>query len=374
MIAADRPEVHWRAAGLARAGLVAQLTVPRLATRAALGIETPLAHAVVDRLLGFDRPFAESRLQITPVEWGVWTFLILRALGTSDSETRASHADIAENDPASSGPGDLSLDRVGPDPFDPAGLGTIVTVRWPLRIGAAAGAVRLWVPESVVALWPADSRPHWGRARFAGLQSKRDAAVAALRGRSAGWLSSLWRAEAGHLTIAQGLTRLRKGGVLPLAKSELAGTPESPSGRVDLTLDLPGADARLRIAAFPVDNSGGRLLQVEAGPRRESWPRGHWSNIRSENHFMNQPSASSGPISPGQGAPPPDAPVTLTVELGRVNFTLAQLADLKPGDVVELNRHSREPVELTASGKLVARGELILIDTELGVRVTNVFL
>ena len=62
-----------------------------------------------------------------------------------------------------------------------------------------------------------------------------------------------------------------------------------------------------------------------------------------------------------------DVPVTLVVELGRVNLTLGRLADLKPGDVVELGRHSREPVELTSGGRLVARGELVLIDTELGV-------
>ncbi len=66
-------------------------------------------------------------------------------------------------------------------------------------------------------------------------------------------------------------------------------------------------------------------------------------------------------------------PVTLTVELGRVNLTLGRLAELKPGDVIELSRQARAPVELTSNGRLVARGELILIDTEMGVRVTSVF-
>jgi flagellar motor switch protein FliN/FliY len=74
------------------------------------------------------------------------------------------------------------------------------------------------------------------------------------------------------------------------------------------------------------------------------------------------------------GLPPTEIPVTLTIELGRVNLSLARLADLKPGDVVELGRHTREPVELTSGGRLVARGELVQIDTELGVRVTHVFL
>jgi len=77
---------------------------------------------------------------------------------------------------------------------------------------------------------------------------------------------------------------------------------------------------------------------------------------------------------PSPAVSPLDVPVTLTVELGRVNLTLSRLADLRPGDLVELGRHSREPVELTSNGRLVARGELVLIDTELGVRVTHVFL
>ena len=81
-IAVDRPEILWRASGLQRPNLVAQFTAPRLVTRLALGVEIALAHTVVDRLLGFDRRLAESRLQLSPVEWGVWTFLILRALDT----------------------------------------------------------------------------------------------------------------------------------------------------------------------------------------------------------------------------------------------------------------------------------------------------
>ena len=76
----DKPEILWRASGLGRAGLVAQMTAPRLATRLGIGIEIPLAHTVVDRLLGFDRPFVQTRLQLTPVEWGVFTFLFARAL------------------------------------------------------------------------------------------------------------------------------------------------------------------------------------------------------------------------------------------------------------------------------------------------------
>src|SRR5262249_6593618 len=69
-----------------------------------------------------------------------------------------------------------------------------------------------------------------------------------------------------------------------------------------------------------------------------------------------------------------DVPGTLVGELGRADLTLRRAADLKAGDVVELGRHAREPVELTSGGRLVARGELVQIDTELGVRLTHVYL
>jgi flagellar motor switch protein FliN/FliY len=77
---------------------------------------------------------------------------------------------------------------------------------------------------------------------------------------------------------------------------------------------------------------------------------------------------------PSETDAPADIPVTLTVELGRVSLPLHRLADLKPGDVLELGRHAHEPVELTSGGRLIARGELVQVDTELGVRVTQVFL
>jgi type III secretion system YscQ/HrcQ family protein len=173
------------------------------------------------------------------------------------------------------------------------------------------------------------------------------------------------------VTLSQGLKRLRTGGVLPLSESGLIGTPASLSGPVDLILDLEGQQTRFRIPTQAVADSGGRLVRLIAGPLREPRPRDPIVATKSENQSMSQSTASSG-MRPAAG--PLDVPITLTVELGRVNLTLTQLADLKPGDVVELNRHSRAPVEITSNGRLVARGELILIDTDLGVRVTNVFL
>jgi type III secretion system YscQ/HrcQ family protein len=139
-------------------------------------------------------------------------------------------------------------------------------------------------------------------------------------------------------------------------------------------LDLNARDFRFRIPARPVADSGGRLLRIEARLLEEPRPRDPIFVSHSARTPMSQPTAPANPSPATAGPGALDVPVTLTVELGRVNLTLTQLADLKPGDVVELGRHSRAPVELTSNGRLVARGELVLIDTDLGVRVTNVYL
>ncbi len=369
-IALKTPEIHWRASGLNRPGMIAQLTAPRLATRLAIGIENSLAHTVVDRLLGFDRPFAESRLQLTPVEWGVWTFLILRALDAMDSFSNPVANDRPEG-MRSLRPADLTLDRAGPDPFNPSGLGPIVTVRWAVRIGTTDGAVRLWLPESLAERW-LDTPP-----RMKAPRAEADAATeteGAGRPFARGEMSGHWRAEAGAIAMPQGLKRLRVGGVLPLTDSPLVGTPTSPGGPIDLVLDLDGQEGRFRIPVRPVPDSGGRLVRIEEPLRREPRPRDPILVNVKESRTMSPPSASPNPSTSATDVGPLDVPVTLTVELGRVNLTLSRLADLKPGDVIELSRHSRAPVELTSNGRLVARGELILIDTDLGVRLTSVFL
>ena len=76
----SKPELLMRGSGLLRPGLVAELLWPSRRTRLGLGIETPVGHAIVDRLLGFERTDAENRRQLTPVEWGILTFVVARCL------------------------------------------------------------------------------------------------------------------------------------------------------------------------------------------------------------------------------------------------------------------------------------------------------
>ena len=67
-----------------------------------------------------------------------------------------------------------------------------------------------------------------------------------------------------------------------------------------------------------------------------------------------------------------DVTVELSVEVGRTRMTLGQALALGPGSVVALNRSAREPVDLLVNGKQVARGEVVVIDDDFGLRITEV--
>lgn len=131
-----------------------------------------------------------------------------------------------------------------------------------------------------------------------------------------------------------------------------------------------------------------------------------------ENPLAGQPAAFSGtpnvsPIRPGEtfggggggaGADPPVHPVrfpplpselppggdphtidllldvtmSVTVELGRSSLSVEEVLALGPGSVVELDKLAGEPVDVLVNGRLIARGEVVVVDENFGVRVTEI--
>ncbi len=67
-----------------------------------------------------------------------------------------------------------------------------------------------------------------------------------------------------------------------------------------------------------------------------------------------------------------DVPVELAVEIGRTRMTIGETLALGPGSIVTLNRLAGEPVDLLVNGMPIARGEVVVIDEEFGLRVTEV--
>lgn len=64
--------------------------------------------------------------------------------------------------------------------------------------------------------------------------------------------------------------------------------------------------------------------------------------------------------------------MAVTVELGRTRVLMRDLLGLRAGSIVELDRPAGGPVDVVVNGTLLARGEVVVVDDELGVRITEV--
>ncbi|HZS38074.1 MAG TPA: type III secretion system cytoplasmic ring protein SctQ [Polyangia bacterium] len=85
----------------------------------------------------------------------------------------------------------------------------------------------------------------------------------------------------------------------------------------------------------------------------------------------NEDSAPKPSEPAGEGALLRELPVEMVCELGRVTMTGRELLELRPGAVIPVGRPLAGPVDLTVGGRVVARGELVDVEGEIGVRVTQ---
>ena len=67
-----------------------------------------------------------------------------------------------------------------------------------------------------------------------------------------------------------------------------------------------------------------------------------------------------------------DVPLNVTVELGRTTKSISEILDFAPGTIIELDRIAGEPIDVLVNGKLVAKGEVVVIEESFGVRVTEI--
>jgi flagellar motor switch protein FliN/FliY len=67
-----------------------------------------------------------------------------------------------------------------------------------------------------------------------------------------------------------------------------------------------------------------------------------------------------------------EVPMVLTVELGRTERRIGDVLGLAPGSIVELDRLAGEPVDLLVNGHLIAHAEVVVVDENFGVRITDI--
>jgi flagellar motor switch protein FliN/FliY len=67
-----------------------------------------------------------------------------------------------------------------------------------------------------------------------------------------------------------------------------------------------------------------------------------------------------------------DVPLQVTVELGRTNKLIKDILEFGPGSIIELDKLAGEPVDILVNGKVIAKGEVVVIDESFGVRITDI--
>lgn len=137
---------------------------------------------------------------------------------------------------------------------------------------------------------------------------------------------------------------------------------------------------RSSVASFAevdVEISGGRLFKLEStagewGLRLLDETRDVGVDVDSSNEGANDLDRMSAPQL-GKGIDLLlDVELEATLRFGCREMPLGEILKLGPGDVVELDRHMADPVDLIVGDKIVARGEVVLINGDFGLRVTEV--
>lgn len=67
-----------------------------------------------------------------------------------------------------------------------------------------------------------------------------------------------------------------------------------------------------------------------------------------------------------------DIPVEITVQLGRTRMLIKDLLQLGQGSVIELEKLAGEPMEILANNRLIAKGEVVVVNEKFGVRLTDI--
>jgi flagellar motor switch protein FliN/FliY len=67
-----------------------------------------------------------------------------------------------------------------------------------------------------------------------------------------------------------------------------------------------------------------------------------------------------------------DVNLKVSVELGRATMSVRDTLNLAPGHVVELDKLAGDPVDILVNGRLIAKGEVVVVDDQFGVRITEI--
>lgn len=121
------------------------------------------------------------------------------------------------------------------------------------------------------------------------------------------------------------------------------------------------------------------ITENEEPPVRRAPAVAQSSNVSSNGEAVGVKRAQFPDFNGGTPSPLPqnmeliqDVPLQVTVRLGKARMTIKEILDLGEGSIVELDKLAGEPVDLLVNGKLVAKGEVVVIDESFGFRVKDI--
>lgn len=280
-------------------------------------IDPTVAAALIERTLGGEGDVPAAAGPLGELERGVLAYALGRWLAAADIGWRVA-AVFAH--PAA------ALEACGEGPAEARGE---ARVRWPLEllVGETRGPASLWLP----------ARPEGAVARRAPEWARR--------------LPVAISAVAGHAVLpARELATLRNGDVILPDRLDVAPGEEGLRGEVELCAS--GAPLGVRATV-----SGGTITCGTASDPATSGP----TKARGEERDVSDGDDELSKMG--------DTPVTLSLEVARFELPLAEAAALCPGEVLSTGRPLGGEVVLRAGDRVVATGELVDVDGEIGVRI-----
>jgi flagellar motor switch protein FliM len=341
---------------------LAVLAPGALKSRMMLEVELSLAHNLVDMLLGGAGETVGLR-PLTDIEEGVMSFVVLEALKALSPALEPALPRLRLELVAHSA--DEIATRLGDDEL-------LVVIQLNATLGPYGGMVRLVVPSSVMST----ANENLSEAE----RRTRSRADTRLNRRMLSTVRTWLRAEIGQAEVSSvDLAQLRVKDVV-LMDALTARPDKGEQGTATLRVGLGGS--RVEAEVF-VDGGRykARIKDIILGepafqPVLPSSEEQRSAENEDYNPETTDPSLQAegdalDANKPEGGELLADIPLQLAVELARVPVTADEVVALKVGHVIELHRSPGEPVELSVNGKVVARGELVEVEGQLGVRVLS---
>ncbi|GAA4972184.1 flagellar motor switch protein FliN [Kineococcus glutinatus] len=223
---------------------------------------------------------------------------------------------------------------------------------------AALSLLPLSAPGSITGVVPADSAPNLGddgiavSARFAGAAS---GTVAIVVGEAV--MDTLMSSPEGALDLVDALRPAMEAAVATLGHCTVGAGVEGEPATAFATLHGEGG-------AVAIVGSDGETLALVG--------------LAVSASGSAAPAAATAAAAPAAGGPRRTmdllrgVQMDVTVELGRTSMTVQELLALTSGSVVELDRAAGSPADILVNGQLIARGEVVVVDEDYAIRVTEI--